>query len=80
MTVQEEMTVFCNNVKRLREGQGLTRKEMAARLGVGVGTLTRLETGEIPPRLSVSVVCRISREFNIHPRELFMDVDRKTRD
>lgn len=80
MTVQEEMTVFCNNVKRLREGQGLTRKEMAARIGVGVETLTRLETGEIPPRLSVSVVCKISREFNIHPGELFMDVDRKTRD
>lgn len=75
MTVQEEMTVFCGNVKRLREGKGLTRKEMAARLGIGVGTLTRLEKGEIPPRLSVSVVCRICREFDIYPKELFMAVD-----
>ena len=71
MTVQEEMAVFCANVKGLREREGLTRKEMSARLGIGVRTLARLERGEIPPRLSVAVVCRISRVFGIHPKELF---------
>jgi transcriptional regulator with XRE-family HTH domain len=70
MTVQEEMTVFCGNVKRLREREGLTRKKMAVRLGIGVETLNRLERGEIPPRFSVAVVCRISREFGVHPKEL----------
>ena len=77
MTVQEEIAMFCGNVKRLRKREGLTRKEMAARLGIGVETLARLERGEIPPRLSVEVVCRISREFGIHPKELFMHGEEK---
>lgn len=75
MTVQNELAVFCGNVKRLRQKEGLTRKEMASRLGIGVETLNRLERGEIPPRLSATVICRISREFGIHPKELFTVVD-----
>ena len=72
MTVQEEKAIFCENVKCLREKEGLTRRELAARLGIGVRSLARLERGEIPPRLNVGVVIKISREFGIHPKELFM--------
>lgn len=77
MTVQDEMAIFCANVKRLRVRDGLTIQEMADRLHIGVKTLTRLERGEIPPRLSAAVICRISREFGVHPKELFTSVEKQ---
>lgn len=71
MTVREEMAIFCANLKHLREKEGLTHKEMAACLGIGVETLKRLERGEIPPRVSVEVIFRASTVFGLHPKELF---------
>lgn len=79
MTVQDEMGIFCANVKRLRVRDNLTLREMADRLHISLKTLTRLERGEIPPRLSVAVVCRISREFGVHPKELFTSAEKQNK-
>ena len=71
MTVQEEIAIFCANLKCLREKKGLTRREMASCLDIGVETLKRLERGEIPPRVSIEVILRASKVFGLHPKELF---------
>ena len=70
--IQEEMAVFCRNVKMLRAGHGLSKKEMAEILGIGTASLTKLEQGIIPDRVSVSIVIKLSRYFGIKPCKLFV--------
>ncbi len=62
---------FCRNIKKLREQQGLSKKNMAERLGIGVRSLSLLESGILPPRLSCDVLWYIYDHFGILPQEMF---------
>lgn len=67
----KESTIFCQNIKKLREGGKPSKKDMAKRLGIGVKTLTMLENGVMPKRLTCKIVFKIQDEFNIHPKNMF---------
>lgn len=67
--VDRDWEIFSYNVAWLRKNHGLTTKQMAALLGIGVRTLTRIENGELPPRLMVDVFFCIQDHFRIHPAE-----------
>ena len=67
----EEIQIFMHNVTWLRKQNGLSQKEMAVWLGVGVGTIRKIERGVLPPRLVADVVWGIQDSFQIPPRELF---------
>ncbi len=41
---------MCENIKEIRLRNGLTKKEMAKLLGIGVKALTQIEGGNLPPR------------------------------
>ena len=69
--LQEEVQNFLRNVAWLRKHHGLSQKEMAVLLGVGVGTIRKMERGVLPPRLMADVVWRIRDSFHVPPRELF---------
>lgn len=71
---EKEMRCFMRNVARLRAEHGLSKREMAKRLGIGVGTLNKLERGQLPARLSVSVIYSIYREFGVLPSQQFADL------
>ena len=45
--------------------------EMAKRLGISVKTLLAVEKGQLPPRLSFSILFRIQQEFGVSPKDLF---------
>ncbi len=64
--------IFMFNVTRLRKRHGLTKKEMAKTLGISVGTLNKIEKGELPPRMSVEIVFNIYQHFGIHPKNQFV--------
>ena len=66
-----EIARFCSNIRALREREGISKAAMAKRLHIGVGTLTRLERGELPPRLDCSIVFVICDEFGISVSDLF---------
>ena len=66
-----EIARFCNNIRALREREGLSKAAMAKRLHISVYTLTRLERGELPPRLNCCIVFVIQDEFNIPVSALF---------
>ncbi len=68
--MNEEM-IFCKNVKILRLKNNLTPMEMAHICGIGVKTLSLIEKGIIPPRLSVSILVSISNYFRIRPYDMF---------
>ena len=61
---------FCENMKALRHAHRLSKRAMAKRLEIGGGSLTTIEKGTIPPRLSCDILLRVYREFGILPSEL----------
>ena len=71
MKNSENFSLFSQHIKHIRNEAGLTQKEMAHILGIGVSTLSKIEKGVLPPRLSCSVIVRIHQHFGIHPKDLF---------
>lgn len=56
---------FLQNVTWLRKHYGLSQKEMAKKLEIGVGTLRKIEKGELPPGLKIDVLYRVRIVFGI---------------
>ena len=74
MEQTDYFSVLAEHMKQIRKEEGLTQKEMAAKLGIGIATLSKLERGIIPPRLSCSVLFRVQKHFGVHPKDLFAPV------
>lgn len=69
--VQEQLQAFMENIAHLRKQYGLSKKEMAEILGIGVKTLDKIERGELPKRISTHVIFRIQDHFCIPPSKQF---------
>ena len=72
MENSKDIVIFCQNVKILRERNGLSRKEMAEIMGIGLKSLDKLEQNILPSRITVSAIKRLSQYFKIKPHELFI--------
>ena len=70
---RKEIDTFCHNVSALRKSYSLSKKEMAAILGIGIESLNKLEKGIIPERMSCVVIVRVSVIFKIPIKNLFLD-------
>ena len=70
--IEDEAKHFCENVKELRKANGLSQKEMAQKLDISVNSLSMLEKGTIPPRLSVAIVIKIHKIFGVKPAQMFV--------
>lgn len=68
---KEELNVFMQNITLLRKKHNISKVEMAKLLEIGIGSLNKLEKGEMPPRLSVSILFAINRHFGIPPYSMF---------
>ena len=68
----DQMVLFCQNIRILRERNKLNKKEMANILNIGIASLTKIEQGLMPPRIGVNIIFRISQYFKIEPHKLFM--------
>lgn len=74
MKNSENFLLFSQHIRHIRSKTGLTQKEMAYILGIGVSTLSKIEKGVLPPRLSCSVIFRIHQHFGIPPKDLFSPI------
>ena len=63
--MDDSLNNFMRNITELRLQNGLSKRQMAALLGVSVRTITRLERGDFPPNLSVNMVFRIQKHFGV---------------
>lgn len=68
----ENFHIFSQRIKLIRAENKLTQKEMAQKLRISVSTLSKIERGILPPRLSCSILFQIYEQFGVHPRELFV--------
>ena len=67
---EKEWQIFSHNVAWLRSHHGLSKMKMAELLGIGVGSLNKIEKGILPPQLSAWVIVEINRNFHIRPNDL----------
>ena len=66
------INTFLQNVRWLRKNYGLSKKEMAKKLEIGIGTLNKIEKGELPPGLRIDVLYCIWKEFGISMADVIM--------
>ena len=66
---KKELENFIWNVAWLRRQYGFSKKKMAALLGIGVGSINKIERDELPPALSVEVIFTIYRHFGVCPKD-----------
>jgi len=71
--LQKNEQIFCFNVKKLRAAYGLSKKEMAKILHIGVASLTKMENGILPPRASYLIVIYICESFHVAPSQIFSE-------
>jgi len=74
MKIEEEIVVFCQNIKILRETNGLSKNRMAEILGIGLTSLTKIEQNILPPRIKTDIVFKLSQNFQLKPCELFISI------
>lgn len=72
MNEDQSLTIFCKNIHILRTKNGLTQKEMAKLLRIGVRSLRTIETGHIPPRLGCNVFYYAAVYFGLRISALFV--------
>lgn len=74
ITIQQEIQIFCENIKNLREAYHLSEKEMSKILGISVERLQSIEKGILPPKLTVRILFRIQVHFHIRPQDMFRKI------
>ncbi len=70
MNNETNVLIFCENIKRLRKREKLSKKNMAKMLHIGVKTLTAIESGILPKSLDCSVLFYIDDNFNISASDM----------
>ena len=75
MCIENEIFIFCENIKRLRLGHKLSKKEMAKKLGIDIESLTMIENGILPQELDCEVLFQIHRNFGVLPKHLFLSME-----
>ncbi len=69
--VKQEIDNFTHNVKFLREKHNISKTKMADILGISFNSLNKIESGQMPKRMSVGVVFRIEQYFGVKCYLLF---------
>ncbi len=62
--------IFCDNLKQLRKKEKLAISEMAKRLNISTKSFATLESGILPPHISISILFTIEKEFGIAPMDM----------
>lgn len=70
METDKQLTIFCQNLRYLRQKHGLSKTRMANILGVGINTLNHLEQGTTSPRLGSSVLYNAGVYFHVKTDDL----------
>lgn len=73
-STDDTLSIFCRNVACIRRRQGLTQKEMALILGIGIRSLRMLEKGCVPENLGVQMLIPLARLAGVRVSTLFHEL------
>lgn len=68
MTEEEKNLVY--NIAWLRKHHAISKRKMAKILGIGIATLNRIESGELPSSLGGGALVRMYAYFGVRTDEL----------
>ena len=68
---ENSVEIMGRNIFLLRVKHRLNQRQMASILGIGVSSLSKLEKGVLPPRMTVEPLFRIQDHFGVSPSDLF---------
>ena len=66
-----ETRIFCENLKKLRAKEGLSKKKMAEKLKISIYFISILEKGKIPPKLDIRILFTIAKCYGTTCGEIF---------
>ena len=70
-----EIEAFCANVIKMQKKVGLTRREMATVMGIGMKSYEMLEQGRLSRRIGFSTLVRLAEYFGVSCDEWFTDIE-----
>ena len=65
MSAENNIIILCENIKALRIKNNLSKKEMAQKIGIGIKSLTAIESGILPRSVNATTLYKIHKEFGI---------------
>lgn len=65
---ENELKNFTHNVVYLRKEYGYSKSKMSKILNIGIGSLNKLEKGEVPQRMTIKPIINVWKHFGIHPK------------
>lgn len=71
MTTKTDIIIFCKSIKNIRIINKMSKRQFAKMLHISEKSLSMIENGKMPPRLSTSVIMDIYDCFGIIPKKLF---------
>lgn len=69
-----DILIFSENIKTIRKDNNLSKVKMSEILGISTRTLTLIENGILPPKLSCDVLFRIYKNFGISPQSILSEI------
>lgn len=72
-TNDRELKILLANIASLRKRHGLSKREMAKKLGISIYVLNKIESREFPKGLTVEILHNIYLNFGICPSKLFQN-------
>lgn len=69
-TIEEKLRTLAYNIAALRKQHHLSKAAMARLLQISVHTLTRLEQGDVPHTLGISILINTYEHFGVLPSVL----------
>ena len=63
---------LCDNIRILRQREGLTLSEFASQLGLSEEDVIRLENGELAEGLKVEALVQLEKVFGVSLKDLFL--------
>ena len=73
LCMNNEIRIFCNNIKALRQQNKLTKVKMCKILRISTRSLNMIENGILPPKISCEVLIRACRYFSIFPKDILSE-------
>lgn len=70
MSIKDNYSNVCSNIRYLRRKHGLSRTAMAKKIHITVKNLDSLESGFFPERISIQFFFNIEQAFGISPKTM----------
>ncbi len=72
--MDKKVKFLSQNVKKIREENGLSISQMAKLLEVKTSSIIKLEQGELAEDIYLDILFIIEREFGIEPRRILSEM------